>query len=192
MITEADYEAYLEGLRARFPGFQVIAKSESPSQRLIDRALRVLTFGGQSRYMSDYVTTLGATIYTPERWHTRSAAERYCVMRHEAVHVRQFKRYTWLGMSLLYLLIPLPFGFAAGRAWLEWEAYRESVIATWQVAGKEAARSQAFRADIVRRFTGPDYGWMWLKGSTIEAALSRLLDELEASPPAPLSAGERP
>lgn len=187
MITEADYDAYLVSLRERFPSFKVIPKAESRLNRLIDRVLRVLTAGGQSSYMSQYVTTLGSRIYTPANWATRPPSVRYCVMRHEAVHIAQFKRYGWLGMTLLYVLLPLPFGFAAGRAWLEWEAYKETIIATWQVAGPDAARSQALRDDIVRRFTGPDYGWMWLRGKTIEDAVTRFLLTLEASPPEPLS-----
>ena len=186
MITEADYQAYIKSLQERFKGFQVIEKSESRLQRVIDRLLRVITFGGQSAYMSEYVTTLGTRIYTPSNWSSRPAAHRYCVMRHEAVHVAQFRRYGWLGMGTLYLLLPLPVGFAAGRAWLEWEAYRETLIATWQVAGKEAAHSEALRADILRRFTGPDYGWMWLRAKTIDAAITRCLAELELSPPEPL------
>ena len=186
MITEADYEAYLSRLKSRFPDFQVIPKSESRINRLIDRTLRLLTFGGQSSYMSHYVTTLGSRIYTPDNWDSRPPEVRYCVMRHEVVHVTQFKRYGWLGMTLLYVLLPLPFGFAAGRAWLEWQAYKETVVATWQVAGPEVARSDALREDIVRRFTGPDYGWMWLRGRTIEEALSRFLNELDACPPEPL------
>jgi hypothetical protein len=188
VITEADYQTYLETLRQRFPRFKVIPKSESRLNGLIDRALRLVTAGGQSSYMSHYVTTLGARIYTPTNWDERPSSVRYCVMRHEAVHIAQFKRYGWVGMTLLYVLLPLPFGFAAGRAWLEWEAYKETVIATWQVAGRDAARSDALRADIVRRFTGPDYGWMWLRGRTIERALTRHLMALEACPPEPLDA----
>ncbi len=183
MITEADYDAYLDALRARFPRFRVIDKSDSPLCRAIDGVLRVLTAGGQSTFMSHYVTTIGARIYTPANWPARPPAQRYCVMRHEAVHLAQFRRFGMVGMTLLYVLLPLPAVFAAGRAWIEWEAYRETVIATWQVYGPDTARSESLRADIRRRFTGPDYGWMWVRGRTIDAALDRLLAELEASPP---------
>ena len=183
MITEADYEAYLDSLRERYPDFRVIAKAKSPLNQAIDKVLRLLTFGGQSTYLSHYVTTLGARIYTPEDWERRPPKVRYSIMRHEAVHIAQFKRYGWLGMSLLYTLLPLPFGFAAGRAWLEWQAYRETIIATWQIDGSDAARSQVLREEIIKRFTGPDYGWMWLRAKTIEGALDRLLKALEADPP---------
>ena len=114
-------------------------------------------------------------------------------MRHEAVHLAQFRRFGLLGMTFLYLLFPLPMGFAGGRAWIEWEAYRETVIATWQVYGREAAHDPSFRADLRRRFTGPDYGWMWIAGGTIDRALDRLLEALDEAPPEALSsAAQRP
>ena len=186
MIDDERYARYLTTLRARYPRFRLIDKADSPLCRVIDRVLKVVTAGGQSRFMTDYVTTIGGRVYLPSTWSSRPVAARYCVMRHEAVHLAQFERLGLVGMSALYVLLPLPFGFAAGRAWIEWEAYRETVIATWQVYGRQAAVCPQLRADIVRRFTGPDYGWMWLRGKTIEAALDRLLMELEVAPPAPL------
>ena len=160
-------------------GILLIPKSESRLQKLIDRILRVLTFGGQNRYMSDYVTTLGRRIYLPANWSTLEPDVRYCILRHEMVHVAQFRRYTWPGMALLYIFLPLPFGWAAGRAWLEWEGYQETLRATWEVFGEDAAKSLSLRQDIIRRFTGPDYGWMWVHGKTIERAIDRHLDRLE-------------
>ncbi len=152
--------------------------------------LRVVTGGGQSTFMTRYVTTIGARIYLPSEWADRSPADRYCVMRHEAVHLAQFRRFGLVGMTLIYVLLPLPFGFAAGRAWIEWEAYKETLVAIWQVHGPDAARSDALRADIRRRFTGPDYGWMWLRGRTIERAIARQLTHLERTPPPPLEGGD--
>jgi len=190
VITEAHYEAYMAGLQRDFPKLVVIDKADSAFCRALDVALRGLTFGGQSRFMTHYVTTIGARIYVPSTWSERPAAERYCVMRHEAVHLAQFRRLGLVGMALVYVLLPIPAGFAAGRAWIEWEAYRETVIATWQVHGPEVARGDRLRDEIIRRFTGPDYGWMWLRGRTIGRALERLLTELEASPPPALTVVE--
>ncbi|MDP6943461.1 MAG: hypothetical protein QF464_04870 [Myxococcota bacterium] len=190
MITEAQYAAYLEELRARFPRLRVVNKAESPFCKALDVALRVVTGGGQSTFMTRYVTTIRSRIYVPSDWSGRPPAERYCVMRHEAVHLAQFRRYGLVGMTLIYVLLPVPLGFAAGRAWIEWQAYRETVVATWQVYGRDAARGSTLRAEILRRFTGPDYGWMWLRGRTIDGALERLLTQLETHPPPPLSSIE--
>lgn len=185
---EALYAAYVAELRARWPRLRIIAKADSRFQRLIGLVLQGLTCGGQRTYMTHYVTTLGARIYLPTGWDERSAGSRYCTLRHEAVHVAQFRRWTWPLMVLLYLLLPLPVGLAGGRAWLEWEGYRETLTATWQVYGPAAARDPDLADAIVARFTGPDYGWMWLRGKTIRAAIARHLQRLEAAGPEALAA----
>ncbi len=175
-------------IEARFRGLRVLNKSDSPFCRFIDKVLKVITFGGQDRFMSAYITTFGRRIYVPDGWERTPPGERYCILRHEAVHVAQFRRWTWPGMTLLYLLLPLPVGFAAGRAWLEWQGYRETLVSTWQVYGRAAARSPRLTRDIVRRYTGPDYAWMWVRGRTIRRAIERLLDGLDAEPPPRLQA----
>lgn len=183
---DALYTEYLEELARTMPKVRIIPKSESRLNRLIDKVLRVVTFGGQRTYLSAYTTTLGHRIYVPECWERLTPGERYLTLRHELVHVRQFRRLTWPGMALVYVLLPLPFGFAAGRAALELEAYRETLRATWQLYGPGAARSVVQLNHIVERFTGPDYGWMWLHGGSVRRALLRTLDALERDPPPPL------
>ena len=76
MIDEAQYAAYLEGLQARFPRFRLIDKADSPTCKAIDAVLRVVTLGGQSTFMTRYVTTIGARIYLPTEWPDRPAADR--------------------------------------------------------------------------------------------------------------------
>jgi hypothetical protein len=64
-------------------------------------------------------------------------------------------------MSLLYLLPILPMGLAIGRARLEWEAYRETLVATAEVDGVQAAADPHLHDHIVRQFVSASYGWMW-------------------------------
>ncbi|MCB9727428.1 MAG: hypothetical protein H6744_01905 [Deltaproteobacteria bacterium] len=189
---EALYQSFLDTLRARHAGFRIVRKSESPLSRVLDRALRLITGGRQSSFLDRYITTLGARVYVPDRWDAMPAAERYCIMRHEAVHIAQFRRFTWPGMALIYLLLPVPVLFAGGRALIEWEAYRETLAATWEVRGPAAARDPALAEHIVRRFTGPDYVWMWVRAKTIRRAIGRTLDHLEArsAPTAPAPASD--
>jgi len=59
----------------------------------------------------------------------------------------------------VYLVPFFPIGLAYGRARLEWEAYAETLRATFELFGLE--RAKALESEIVRRFTGPDYAWMW-------------------------------
>ncbi|MFT7578677.1 MAG: hypothetical protein ACI9MR_000335 [Myxococcota bacterium] len=180
---EALYAAYVDEMTASVRGFQLRRKRDSRFCRLIDTVLKVLTFGGQDRFMTEYITTFGGRIYVPAGWDDTPPGERYCILRHEIIHVRQFRRLTWPGITLVYVLFPLPVGLAAGRAWLEWEGYRETLKSTWQVYGEAEARSVRLKKSIVRRFTGPDYGWMWLRGRTISNAIDRYLETLAADPP---------
>jgi hypothetical protein len=142
-------------------GVRLRRKRDHSLHRAIDWALRVVTFGRMRTYLTEYVTTLGATIFLPDGWERISAGRRWEILEHELVHVEQFGRYGWVGMSVLYLLVPLPMGLAWGRARLEWEAYRVTLRCIAAHEGIEAVRSPALTAEIVRRFTGPDYGYMW-------------------------------
>ncbi|MEM9191130.1 MAG: hypothetical protein AAGF12_18250 [Myxococcota bacterium] len=130
--------------------------------------------------MTTYVTTLGQRIYLPAGWSKRGAASRLITMRHEAVHLRQFRRYTFVGMSLLYLLPIVPLGLAIGRARLEWEAYRETITATFEILGPAAAEADPFLDHLVLQFTGPAYGWMWPFPGQVRSWIRRHLDELRA------------
>lgn len=183
--AEALYRGLLASLEAE--GIRVVDKRDSRLCLVIDRALRVVTFNRQRNFLTHFVTTLGRRIYVPGTWSEHPATERYLTLRHEAVHVRQFRRYTFAGMTLVYLFLPLPFGLAAGRAFLEWQAYRETLVATWQLLGPAAARSKALEDHIADRFTGADYAWMWLPGGQVRRWIARTLDQLEAHPPPPLS-----
>ncbi len=183
---EALYQSYVVELARELGELVVIQKRDSRLCLLIDKVLRALTFGKQDRFLSSYTTTLGRRIYVPDDWRYLPALERYLILRHEAVHVRQFKRFTFPGMVLLYLLLPLPFGFAGGRAWLEWQGYRETLVATWQVRGREAAMKPELTDFIVKRFTGADYGWMWVFGGTVRRAIRKTLEKLEREPPRPV------
>jgi hypothetical protein len=174
-------EALLEEFAERRPPVRIVRKRACWHQRLADRALRLLTFGRMRTYLSHYVTTLGHTIYVPDDFPHWPAGQRWEVLRHEAVHVAQFERFGWLGMVLLYGLFPLPFGLAYGRARLEWEAYAETLRAVASLEGLEAARSPRLHAEIVRRFTGPDYGWMWPFPRTVQRWIDETLESLESS-----------
>ncbi len=171
-------ERYLDALREEFPRLRVVDKARDPFSRLIDRALRLITLGGQDAFMTRYVTTIGRTIYLPSGWTERSPASRYVTLRHEAVHLRQFARYGLVIIALVYLLPIVPLGLAWGRARLEWEAYAETLRATREVHGMEAARDPKLHAYIVRQFTGPAYGWMWPFPVTVQLWIDRALAEL--------------
>ena len=60
------------------------------------------------------------------------------------------------------------------------EAYAETLRAVAEVEGIAAARAPELREMIVRRFTGPDYGWMWPFPRAVRRWIAEELDRIEA------------
>ncbi len=174
------YRDLLDEIRREFPGFRIVRKDRSALQRLIHGALVVVTAGAQRRYLAGYQTTIGQTVYVTPDWDARPAAERYATMRHERMHLRQFRRYGLVGMALLYLLVPLPLGLAWFRARFEWEGYAETIRAVAEIHGRARVEDPAFRAGIVRQFTSGAYGWMWPFRRTLERWYDSVLRSLPA------------
>jgi hypothetical protein len=153
-------DALLREISAEFPGFRIVHKADSALSAAIDRALRLVTLGAQSRFMTHYHTVIGDTLYVCDAWRSMSDVARVILLRHERVHLRQRRRYGFLPFAALYLLPFFPLGLAYFRARFEWEAYEETLRATAELRGLGALDS-ALRRELVRRFVGPDYGWMW-------------------------------
>ncbi|HEU0030909.1 MAG TPA: hypothetical protein VFQ53_09755 [Kofleriaceae bacterium] len=155
------YDHLVETLRAEIPGFQIVRKDRSRLHRAIDRALRILTFGGMRSYLDGYQTTIGRTVYVTADWDDWDPDRRYVTLRHEAIHLRQFRTFTLPGMAVLYVLLPLPMGLAWFRAYFEKQAYAESIRAAAEVWGPAHPRRAEYRRHIIDQFVGPSYGWMW-------------------------------
>ncbi len=170
----------LATIQQEFPAFTIRSKRGNTLSLLIDRLLRLVTLGKQNSYLTTFYTVLGSTLYVPESWSELSDIERVILLRHERVHLRQRRRYTFPGMAFLYLLPILPVGLAYGRARLEWEAYTETLRATYELQGIEAVK--ALRAPLIRRFTSADYAWMWPFPDTINRWYGRVIAEIEAAP----------
>lgn len=172
-------DALLAEMKVEFPTFRIAKKRSSALQRAIHVALAVVTFGGMRGYLDSYQTTIRRTIYVTADWDDRDPLDRYVTLRHEAVHLRQFRRWTLPGMAILYVLLPLPMGLAWCRARFEQEAYAESIRAAAEVWGPDAPRDPAFRARIVEQFTGASYGWMWPFRASVERWYDRVLAEVD-------------
>jgi hypothetical protein len=147
----------------------LVHKERHAPSRWLGALLRVVSFGAMSTYVTHYTTVLGHTIYLPKGWSDRTETERYVILRHEAVHLRQMDRYGRIWMGILYALPFFPIGFAWFRARIEWEAYAETLRAVAETDGLEAARHPKLRAHIVKQFTGAAYGFMWPFPKTIES-----------------------
>src|SRR5688572_32957204 len=98
---------------------RIVKKCDSLLHRVIHKALVVVTLGGMRTYLDSYQTTIGRTIYVTADWDERDALERYCTIRHEAVHLRQFRKFSLPGMAFVSLFLPLPLGVAYFRSRFE-------------------------------------------------------------------------
>jgi hypothetical protein len=171
-------DRFLAEIRGEFPDFEVRLKRDSPLQRAISVALSLVTLGGQRRYLTHYHTVLFGKLYVPDAWSDMGDEARYVLLRHERVHLRQRRRMGDLAMGVTYLFLGFPLGLAWGRARIEWEAYVETLRATAEVFGLEAARS--LEAEIVGRYVGPDYGWMWPFPKTVRRWFREAIAELDS------------
>jgi hypothetical protein len=172
------HERLIEDMRREFPRFEIREKRGSALQLAIAVALAVVTFGGQRNYLTRYHTVLFGKLYVPDSWAHMDDDARTILLRHERVHLRQRRRMGDVAMAFVYLVPFFPLFFAYGRARIEWEAYVETIRATAEIRGLEAAR--ALEAEIVRRYTGPDYGWMWPFPGTVRRWFADVIADLEA------------
>jgi hypothetical protein len=160
-----------------FPRFRIIRKDLAWTQRAIDRLLRLVTLGAQSSYLSSYHTTLGQRVYVTPDWEELPDECRYVTLRHEREHLRQFRRFTFVGMAVLYLLLPLPLGLAWCRARFEMQGYAETIRASAEVYGVAHVQRPVFREHVVRQFLSGAYGWMWPFRRSVERWYDRVAAE---------------
>lgn len=165
-------------MREEFPRFRIVEKKGNRLSTIIDWLLRALTLGGQREYLTRYHTVIGDTLYVPSAWSRTPDVDRIITLRHERVHLRQRRRYTMPGLAFLYFVPFFPLGLAYGRARIEWEAYTETIRATFELKGPESARSPALRKRIVDQFTSAAYGWMWPFRRSVERWYDTVLNEL--------------
>ncbi len=170
-------ERFTAEVQIEFPSFEIRHKRSYKLQRMIDIVLRLVTLGGQRAYMTRYHTVLFGKLYVPDTWNDMSDRDRYILLRHERVHLEQGKRLGLLLMSFVYLIPFFPLGLAYGRARIEWEAYEETMRATWEHCGKDAVLP--LKPWLVARFVGPDYGWMWPFPRTIERWFDEAMSRIE-------------
>jgi hypothetical protein len=171
------YQALVARLRAEYPRLRIVRKDQSWLHRAIHRALIVVTLGRMRSYLDSFQTTIGSTIYVTADWDDWDPDRRYVTLRHEAIHLAQFRRLTLPVMAVLYLLVPLPLGLAYCRARFEKEAYAESIRAAAEVWGPSHPRSPGFRQHVIDQFVGASYGWMW----PFRRALERWYDQVLAT-----------
>ena len=173
------YDTLVAALREEFPRFRIVRKDHSKLHRAVHYALIALTFGRMRSYLDSFQTTIGRTVYVTPDWDDWEPDRRYVTLRHEAIHLHQFRRFTLPGMAILYLLVPFPMGIAWCRAYFEKQAYAESIRAAAEVWGVAYPRREEYRRHVIEQFMGPSYGWMWPFRRGLERWYDQILATLE-------------
>lgn len=94
-------------------------------------------------------TTIGATVYYP-RDRPNPPEQTDWELRHELVHVEQWRRYgVWFWIS--YLLLPVPIGLA----WYRWRWEREAYLVDLKIGVP--------LEDVLRALGSWTYFWPWPK-----------------------------
>lgn len=162
----------VDSINREFPGFTIKPKEESGLCKVANAVLLVLTLG-TTKFMTDYITVIRKTMYVPSSWKTLPWINRWIVLRHEGVHLRQAKAVGlgWFGLgwilwSFAYLFL-LPFGWTLRGRW-EREAYSETIRCS-QRFGVSVSRSSLFK-----NFTGPQYFYMDLRRDRVSAWLDSI------------------
>lgn len=170
--TTNDVDELESRLRAELPGFRIAYKDESRWQR----AIATLVHPFNRRYLSDYTTVLGRTVWMPSRdWRARqSPYALVALLRHEAVHLRDMRRFPLI-FPLTYVLL-LPAGLTMRALW-EARAYRESMKVEAEASG--AIATTTIDA-LVRRFSGPEYLFMWAAPRAVRRHFERVAAEVLA------------
>lgn len=164
-------------LSEEFPGFRIVPKSESGLMKAVDVFLKVVTLWRMSTFMNSFHTTVGTTVYTGDSWDGKREDEKMITLRHEAVHMRQARRYGRVLFSILYLFAWLPVGLARKRADFEMEAYEETLRAVGELRGA-AAVSRVDRDRMVSHFTSAEYLWAWPFRKSVEAWFDRTVHKV--------------
>lgn len=171
-------ETALVQLKKEFPDFALYYKRNSRLMKGLGTALKVVSFGQVTHFLSEFVTTFGNTVYVPDLWDEMKDVDKVVILRHERVHMRQQRRLGRASYYVRYLCWPLPGLFAFGRRELEREAYEETMRADKFFHGLAYVTSDAYKKEITAEFSGPSYFWCWANYKDNEAWFDYTLAKL--------------
>lgn len=153
------------------------------------KVLRVVVWLFNRDFMTNYITTLDATIYTPKTfWSAENSWEsRLVIIWHECVHARDSKKWLRVLFALSYLfpqiLAPVLLGVGIGFQLPWWACLGMFVVpfipvltpapwrVYWEMRGYRTTvfwwhhvwntpMSSAAKRHVLSKFFGPDYFWM--------------------------------
>ena len=132
--------------------YRIVKKSDSKLMRAIGWVLKPFN----KTFMTQYVTTIGSTIYSP--WEVISDS----LLQHELQHVSDSKKFPVI-YELSYLFL-LPFGLTMRSFW-ERRAYRHSIKRLFL----DRAMPEGYIVEwLLPQFTSSQYLWMDLRKKAVE------------------------
>lgn len=190
MDLENKLDRLTSHIKDQIPSFELRSKKESNLMRLLSA---VLFFNKE--FMTNYVTTLYPRVYVPEIPWKKPLTSQINVLAHEYVHLKDRKKLGWL-FNILYLspqlfallalgafwniwwlaallfLLPLP---SPGRAWLEFRAYKMTVVLHWHLTGDRISPYW-----LQSQFTGSGYYWMFPFKKSMERRILNVIEDVES------------
>lgn len=165
------YETLKLRVESEIPGVKIIHHGDSYFIRGVHLFLRLLSFGKFDP--SRFTTTIGKRMYVPNNWWGRSDQARYTTLRHELIHMRQFRQWpmkfldlpvlrliNFILFSFCYLLV-FPFRLTL-RSRFEREAYTQTLLVHYEIMGFYTLRmKQVLENHMGENFGGSAYFYMW-------------------------------
>lgn len=181
------------------PNYSIAYKDQSALMKILAK----LMFFNPT-FMTDYVTTIGSTIYFPSQAYVkRHPISTKLVICHELIHIKDSGKFTmpifwmlyafpqifsflsiplffihwWAGLLCLLFLAPLPAFF---RMYFELKAYTFSIYSIYrlnQMSDYKIKYDQSI-SFYANQFSGSDYYYMW-PCSGAKAHLSNALDQFQ-------------
>lgn len=157
------YDLLWARVQQEIPGVRIVKRSETWLGRVFSILSKIT---GQS--YNTYLTTIANTIYVYDSWFDQSWENKYVDLRHERVHLHQFRSwpFQFLARPYLWWINAFIMGFCylfvlptrhTMRADFEREAYCESLLALHDLNWLTDSEA-IWLADI---FNGPGYIHMW-------------------------------
>lgn len=158
----------MQQMAQEFPGFRVCFKDQSWHQRALGAGLKGV---GINRYMTNFVTVFGNTVWWPDEAMFRRDGKRAAsVLLHERVHLWDRRR-----MGVLFDVSYVAAGPAVWTMRAHWErrAYAVDIVRL----SRFGRSPEWIKAWLTPLFSKHEYGFMWPFPDEIHAWVDRTLDE---------------
>lgn len=167
---------------------------EFPMAKIVDKdtkfwdalgtLVKVITFGKNKTFCTQYTTTLAHIIAFPVG-NSMTDAQKSDILHHERVHLRQTRRLGcgnfWLGIPLFwfaYILLPFPIGIAYCRYVFEREAYTESLRVAHVNGVTREGLLQTYVPYYVEQLCSGNYAWTWPFKASVTKYFNDRVDEI--------------